>query len=74
MNTWYPRKYRRADSEIKFMPKYAKEPLQRFVPCPCCSGHGKKYDRVKNIWRDCVGCLKTPGCQPVDKDFNGFDN
>jgi len=40
-----------------------------FTNCPCGCLNGKKWDRKKNLWRDCVGCLKTPGRQPIDKGF-----
>jgi len=77
---FYPRR-RKADSmlkaedwhkgSVKGMPRGSQPKPKTPKPCPNCI-KGKLFDRKRNIWRDCVLCLKTPG-EYIDKDDIQFD-
>lgn len=54
---------------MKFYPNKSKPHSDRkkVEPCPAGCVKGKKYDKKKRIWRDCVAChgsgiyVKKPG-------------
>lgn len=60
---------RKADSMLKASDKRKHEYVQAFTVCPCCSGLVMKWSRARKGWFACVGCLKHPGKQPIDKGF-----
>jgi hypothetical protein len=62
---WYPKRIKpkemtniELDPEIKALPsfQYGQVSKSGYCRCPVCDGHKQRFDKVKDIFRPCLGC------------------